>query len=310
MPRDTLLDFFEDFASSDDVFLVHDDGYRVRQATYREVASASRAFAARLAGANIGADDKVAIWSENRIEWVVALWGCLLRRVVLVPVDFRASGDLLARITTIVQAKAVLLGEETHAPAGLAAPVWKLTETITIAVGKELETSGTPGNPVEPHGTSGSTLAEIIFTSGATADPKGVTITHRNLLANIIPIPGGIGAVDFGLVGMLAVYGAPLSTATAAVLIYRTISLWVPTLVGTLAYVLLRGDLHRPISPRRGSWPPRDHALPQGRSANPGPAETAATPSAFDAGPDLHSDLAKPFNLATGLLQATKERLP
>jgi long-chain acyl-CoA synthetase len=188
MPRDTLLDFFEDFASSDDVFLVHDDGYRVRQATYREVASASRAFAARLAGANIGADDKVAIWSENRIEWVVALWGCLLRRVVLVPVDFRASGDLLARITTIVQAKAVLLGEETHAPAGLAAPVWKLTETITIAVGKELETSGTPGNPVEPHGTSGSTLAEIIFTSGATADPKGVTITHRNLLANIIPI--------------------------------------------------------------------------------------------------------------------------
>ena len=130
------------------------------------------------------------------------------------------------------------------------------------------------------------------------------------MLANMIPIPGGIGAVDFGLVGMLAVYGAPLSTAAAAVLIYRTISLWVPTLVGTVAYVLLRGDLRRPISPRRGSWPPRDQALPPGRSANPGPAETAAIPSASDAGPDLHSDLPKPFNLATGLLQATKERLP
>jgi long-chain acyl-CoA synthetase len=189
MPRDTLLDFFEDFSTSDDLFLVHDDGYRVRQATYREVAAASRAFAARLAGAGIGPDDKVAIWSENRIEWVVALWGCLLRRVVLVPIDFRASADLLARITAIVQAKAVLLGDETHAPAGLTMPVWKLTETVTFA-----GTSGPPGNPLEPPGTpgtlgtSGSTLAEVIFTSGATADPKGVTITHRNLLANIIPI--------------------------------------------------------------------------------------------------------------------------
>ncbi len=37
-------------------------------------------------------------------------------------------------------------------------------------------------------GLSGSSLAEIIFTSGATAEPKGVTITHRNVLANIIPI--------------------------------------------------------------------------------------------------------------------------
>jgi hypothetical protein len=130
------------------------------------------------------------------------------------------------------------------------------------------------------------------------------------MLANMIPIPGGIGAVDFGLVGMLAVYGAPLTSAAAAVLIYRTISLWVPTLVGTVAYLLLRGDLRRPISPRRGSWPPSDQTPPPGRSANPKPTETAATPSASDAGPALHSDLPKPFNLAAGLMQATKERLP
>ena len=42
MRRDTLLDFFEDFASSTDLFLIHDDGYRVRQATYAEVAAAAR----------------------------------------------------------------------------------------------------------------------------------------------------------------------------------------------------------------------------------------------------------------------------
>ena len=184
MRRDSLLDFFADFETVDEPFLVHDDGYRVRQATYRDVAVAARAFADRLTGAGVRPDDKVVIWSENRIEWVVALWGCLLVRVVLVPVDFRASADLLARIAAIVDAKAVLVGDEVEAPAAIKAPIWKLSETASPG----------PGNRREPLGTTrnadvrGSTLAEIIFTSGATAEPKGVMITHRNLLANIIPI--------------------------------------------------------------------------------------------------------------------------
>jgi hypothetical protein len=85
-------------------------------------------------------------------------------------------------------------------------------------------------------------------------------------------------------------------------------------LLGTVGFwifdVATLADLHRPISPRRGSWPPRDQALLPGRGANPGPAETVATPSDSDAGPDLHSDLPEPFNLATGPLEATKEKLP
>ena len=47
MPRNTLLDFFEDFASSDEPFIVHDDGYRTRVMSYREVADSARGFAAR-----------------------------------------------------------------------------------------------------------------------------------------------------------------------------------------------------------------------------------------------------------------------
>jgi long-chain acyl-CoA synthetase len=192
MPRNTLLDFFEDFAPKDEPFIVHDDGYRTRVMTYRELADAARGFAARLSTEGIGANDKVVIWSENRGEWLVALWGCLLAGVVVVPVDYRASADLLKRLTEIVQAKAVLIGTEVRVPEGLAAPVWSLTE-----VGRTAENRGTsePRRTPEPRnlGTPepqvlSTTLAEIIFTSGATADPKGVTITHRNILANIIPI--------------------------------------------------------------------------------------------------------------------------
>ena len=193
MARDTLLDFFEDYSKTDDVFLVHDDGYRVRQTSYREVGVAARAFAATLADAGVGAGDKVVIWSENRTEWVVALWGCLLARAVLVPVDYRASADLLSRITHIVSSKVVLAGDEVQVPADVAGAVWKLAEIDTdTAQNRRTRNPGTrtsePQNLRTPEPISPSTLAEIIFTSGATADPKGVTITHRNVLANIIPI--------------------------------------------------------------------------------------------------------------------------
>jgi uncharacterized membrane protein YbhN (UPF0104 family) len=62
-------------------------------------------------------------------------------------------------------------------------------------------------------------------------------------LPNVLPIPGGIGVLDAGLVGALALYGSPLSHAAAAVLVYHAIAFWVPTLGGMLAYARLRPRL-------------------------------------------------------------------
>ena len=64
-------------------------------------------------------------------------------------------------------------------------------------------------------------------------------------LGGLIPVPGGIGGVDLGLVGMLVLYNVPVGAATAAVLAYRAIALWVPALVGSGAFVLLRRSLAR-----------------------------------------------------------------
>jgi long-chain acyl-CoA synthetase len=188
MRRDSLLDFFEDFSALDDVFIVHDDGYRVRQLTYRQLADAARAFAATLAARGIGAGDKVVIWSENRPEWLVAMWGCLLRSVVIVPVDYRASAELLARVAQIVRAKLILAGTEVHVPTDLPAPVELLTQPGNGRTGEREVVTGERENGATGERPTGATLAEIIFTSGATADPKGVTITHRNVLANVVPI--------------------------------------------------------------------------------------------------------------------------
>ena len=176
MVRDTLLDFFGDLALARGEFLVHDDGFRSRGYTYEEVARAARGFAARLAAAGVGKNDKVVFWSENRPEWIVAFWGCLLAGVVVVPIDYRASPDFLARVGRIVSAKLILIGQDVPPVRGTAAPLWKL---------HEIDWRG--GQP-PPVAIVKDDVAEIIFTSGATAEPKGVVITHRNILANIVPV--------------------------------------------------------------------------------------------------------------------------
>jgi uncharacterized membrane protein YbhN (UPF0104 family) len=68
--------------------------------------------------------------------------------------------------------------------------------------------------------------------------------------ANIVPIPGGIGAVDGGLIAALILYGFGATAAAAAVLLYRAIARWIPTLLGLVALARLRPTLHEPVTPR------------------------------------------------------------
>jgi uncharacterized protein (TIRG00374 family) len=70
------------------------------------------------------------------------------------------------------------------------------------------------------------------------------------MLANSLPIPGGFLAVEGGLVGMLVLFGArPASLVLAAVVTYRAISLWIPAAVGTFAFLSLRREIGRPVTP-------------------------------------------------------------
>jgi uncharacterized membrane protein YbhN (UPF0104 family) len=73
------------------------------------------------------------------------------------------------------------------------------------------------------------------------------------MLGNSIPIPGGLLAVEGGLFGMLLLFGIrPASLVLAAVVTYRAISLWVPALIGSAAFLGLRGELTRPVAPSPG----------------------------------------------------------
>jgi uncharacterized membrane protein YbhN (UPF0104 family) len=62
-------------------------------------------------------------------------------------------------------------------------------------------------------------------------------------LGGALPIPGGIGGIDGGLIGAMIVFGAPAAAATAAVLVYRVILFWLPLIGGGIAFVALRREL-------------------------------------------------------------------
>jgi long-chain acyl-CoA synthetase len=180
LARDTLIDFFHDLSHERGDFLVHDDGFRNRSYSYDELGRSALGFALRLHETGLRKGDAVVFWSENRPEWLAAFWGCLLIGVVVVPIDYRASPEFLARVGRIVRARLVLVGQDVppldvrHIPADAA--IWKLHEI-----------DWRDGQPPAVE-LDRDDVAEIIFTSGATADPKGVVITHRNVLANIVPV--------------------------------------------------------------------------------------------------------------------------
>src|SRR5580704_922164 len=116
MARDNLLDFFQDFADLPNEFLIYDDGFRSHRYRYNEVAAKAQAFAGRLRDAGFTKDDKLILYGENRPEWIIALWGCLLEGVIAVPIDYRSSAEFVQRIDQIVEARAILIGDETSLP--------------------------------------------------------------------------------------------------------------------------------------------------------------------------------------------------
>jgi uncharacterized membrane protein YbhN (UPF0104 family) len=63
---------------------------------------------------------------------------------------------------------------------------------------------------------------------------------YVGMLANLLPFPGGVGAVDGGMIGALLAFGVAGSVAVPAVLIYRAFAFWLPTVPGFIAYLQLR----------------------------------------------------------------------
>jgi uncharacterized protein (TIRG00374 family) len=85
------------------------------------------------------------------------------------------------------------------------------------------------------------------FHAFGASPPKGVIVMSYfvGMLGNTLPLPGGIGGVDGGMIGAFSAFGVPVQVAVVSVLAYRVFAFWLPTLPGAFAYLQLRRTVQR-----------------------------------------------------------------
>jgi long-chain acyl-CoA synthetase len=179
--RGSLLEFLFDISSlENEIAFSHRPRLRRKNWTYAQIARTAFQFARELRSRGIGHGDRVLIWAENSPEWVAAFYGVLLRGAIAVPLDEQSSLDFVERVSEQTDPK-LLLHDQNASETKLQIPslsLAELPEKVARFSSEQYDTSD----------IKLSDTVEIVFTSGTTAAPKGVILTHENLLANLEPI--------------------------------------------------------------------------------------------------------------------------
>jgi long-chain acyl-CoA synthetase len=201
MTRTNLISLFNEFQrNARDVVVVQRRGYRRECWTYAQLANAAVTCALELTEHGVGTGDRVILWGPNSAEWMAAFWGCLLRGAVAVPIDDGATVEFAARVTRETSARLVIAE---HGKPPLDAAITVLTLEDLADMGRKpprpVVVQQPPGEASRPiyellsdEPITRNHIAQILFTSGTTAEPRGVVLTHGNFLANLEPLERGI----------------------------------------------------------------------------------------------------------------------
>ncbi len=163
-------------------FFLHRDKYRTWKYTFQQVYDGACHFARLIEELGFSKGDHILIKCKNSPEWVVTFIGCILKGCVLVPLDYGSNPDFDIKVNLKVRAKAIVADDMRSCAHFKDFAIEKiLLEQIT----EMLDSKKTTFKPVK---TGPDDLMEIVFTSGTTAEPKGVMITYKNIEANLVSV--------------------------------------------------------------------------------------------------------------------------
>ncbi len=176
---DTIVDFLREASvrhGPRDALLIK-PAFRYIRWTYDRLWEDSGRVATLLQRRGLSKGDQVILWGPNSPHWVLAFFGCLRAGVVLIPLDLRSAPDYVSRVISRTEPKLAFTSRFT--------PKGDVDLGVPEITFEEMELAIADLPVPDPVPIQPDDLAEIMFTSGTTGDPKGVMLTHRNLTANI-----------------------------------------------------------------------------------------------------------------------------
>ncbi len=202
----TIIQFFDECVTkyNDRPFLWEKTTDRFEPITYSETRERAHCLAAGLISIGVKPDDKIALLSEGRSEWVIGELAILHTGAVNVPLSIKLeeSNDLLFRLQHSESKYIMVSGTQLAKVRSVAASLPLLQKIIVMDIRDAYQDNEMPIAEVYQAGkemlaknpacvdevsrrVQGSDYANISYTSGTTADPKGIILTHRNYTANV-----------------------------------------------------------------------------------------------------------------------------
>lgn len=198
--------------------------------TYRELAGQVTAVAALLLARGLGPGERVAVYMEKRSENVAAMFGAAAAGCVFVPVNPLLKPEQVAYILADCSVRLLVTTPERLAQLAPVLAACPALQTVLITAGTQPPAAPGPqvlpwtaldaAAPAPPHRRIDTDMAAILYTSGSTGAPKGVVLSHRNMVAGAASVADylGLQAADRLLAVLPLSFDYGLSQLTTAFL--------------------------------------------------------------------------------------------